>query len=77
MLDYVGGSKWREAGALPIPLAGPRASLLGGALHITGNMDGWSPLVCKQGEVIYLIQELVSSRRVLLCTFELISLVST
>ena len=44
----------------------------------------WSPLVCKQGdrEVIYLIsillvQELVSSRRVLLCTVELISLVST
>lgn len=55
MLDYVGGSKWREAGALPLPLAGPRASVLGGALHITGNMVGWSPLVCKQGEVIYLI----------------------
>ena len=59
MLDYVGGSKWREAGALPLPLAGPRASLLGGVLHITGDMVGSSPLVCEQGEVIYLISILL------------------
>jgi len=37
VLDYVGGSKWREAGPLPIPLAGPRPSLLAGVLHITGG----------------------------------------
>jgi len=37
VLDYVGGSKWRAAGPLPIPLAGPRPALLAGVLHITGG----------------------------------------
>jgi len=37
VLDYVGGSKWREAGPLPIPLAGPRPAFLEGVLHITGG----------------------------------------
>ena len=36
VFDYVSGTKWRQGGDLPSPLAGHRASLLAGVLHLTG-----------------------------------------
>jgi len=37
VFDYVGGTKWRQGGDLPAPLAGHRASLLAGVVHLTGG----------------------------------------